>query len=539
MQDLPKSKYLVLIADDEINTTIMLQRIFEREGYEVERVHDGLSALAAAQALLPDLILLDVQMPQMDGFEVLRQLRGKPETNSIPTIIVTAKAQQSSDIVHGFNIGADDYIQKPFDPRELLARSQSKIRSRQLEEALQKRTQELEALVRVGEELNQLVSIDSLLSMVPYLTLDLLMADVAVICQCDQNGKLLTSQTQKRHDANIALIDPREILDLFLLDPFPNVWPTGRPVIPSIRSGVVVPLENNRSIMGLIVVGSDHKSYDDNHLRLLKGIGRQASLAVRNAELYEIQANYALHLEEMVEEKTQDLKSAQQLLVRAEKLASIGHLAASIAHEINNPLQPIRINLEHMLEDIESGISIDLEGLKSTQENVERIRRIVKQLLEFTGRRETASSEMQMLTLGPVIEGVVSLNKKLFNQNELQIDVDIQDDLQVYGNRDQLEQVFMNLMLNAHAAMESGGCLQIRAFKEKSNVVIIFADQGVGISPDAINQIFDPFYSTKPNGTGLGLFVSFGIIQNHHGSINVQSEEHVGTTFTIELPIYR
>jgi len=138
---------------------------------------------------------------------------------------------------------------------------------------------------------------------------------------------------------------------------------------------------------------------------------------------------------------------------------------------------------------------------------------------------------MQMLTLGPVIEGVISLNKKLFNQNELQIDVDIQDDLQVYGNRDQLEQVFMNLMLNAHAAMESGGCLQIRAFKEKSNVVIIFADQGVGISPDAINQIFDPFYSTKPNGTGLGLFVSFGIIQNHHGSINVQSEEHVGTTF--------
>jgi signal transduction histidine kinase len=539
MQDLPKSKYLVLIADDEINTTIMLQRIFEREGYEVERVHDGVSALAAAQALLPDLILLDVQMPQMDGFEVLRQLREKPETNSIPTIIVTAKAQQSSDIVHGFNIGADDYIQKPFDPRELLARSQSKIRSRQLEEALQKRTQELEALVRVGEELNQLVSIDSLLSMVPYLTLDLLMADVAVICQCDPNGQLIASQTQRRHDANITLTDPLQILDLFLSEPFANVWPGGRSVIPSIRSGIVVPLENNRSIMGLIVVGSDQKIYDDNHLRLLIGIGRQASLAVRNAELYEIQANYALHLEEMVEEKTQDLKSAQKLLVRAEKLASIGHLAASIAHEINNPLQPIRINLEHMLEDIESGMPIDLEGLKSTQENVERIRRIVKQLLEFTGRRETASSEMQLLTLGPVIEGVVSLNKKLFNQNELQINVDLQDDLQVYGNRDQLEQVFMNLMLNAHAAMERGGCLRISAFKEKNNVAIVFADQGVGISPEAINQIFDPFYSTKPNGTGLGLFVSFGIIQNHHGSINVQSEENIGTTFTIELPIYR
>jgi len=538
MQESAQAKFLVLIADDEVNTTIMLQRIFEREGYAVERVHDGMSALVAAQTLLPDLILLDVQMPQMDGFEVLRHLRTRPETALIPTIIVTAKAQQSADIVHGFDIGADDYIQKPFDPRELLARSRSKIRSRQLEEALHRRTQELEALIRIGEELNQLVSIDSILSMVPYLTLDLLSADVALICKCDQNGQLVAHQILGRDKVNLPSIDPSKILELFLLNPQSDMWPTGRIMIPGIRSGLVVPLENNRNIMGLITVGSNQNDYESDHLRLIIGIGRQASLAVRNAELYEIQANYALHLEEMVEEKTRDLKSAQQLLVRAEKLASIGHLAASIAHEINNPLQPIRINLEHMLEDIESETPIDIEGIRSTQENVERIRRIVKQLLEFTGRRETAASEMQVLELGPVIEGVVSLNRKLFIQDGLQITVDVQDGLQVYGNRDQLEQVFMNLTLNAHAAMQSGGCLQIRSFKERNTAVIVFADQGIGIAPEVINQIFDPFYSTKPNGTGLGLFVSFGIIQNHQGSIDVQSERNVGTTFKIELPTY-
>ena len=109
----------------------------------------------------------------MDGFDVLRALRDNLATASIPTIIVTAKARQPTDVAHGLSLGADDFIHKPFDPRELLARAQSKIRARQLEEALQRRTQELEALLRVGEELNQHVEVNDLLQLVPYLALDL------------------------------------------------------------------------------------------------------------------------------------------------------------------------------------------------------------------------------------------------------------------------------------------------------------------------------------------------------------------------------
>jgi signal transduction histidine kinase len=531
-------KPLVLIADDEVNTTIMLQRIFEREGYSVECVHNGADALIAAQLRMPDLILLDVQMPQMDGFEVLNHLRSQPETASIPAIIVTAKAQHPSDIVHGFDIGANDYIQKPFDPRELLARSQSKIRARQLEEALHKRTRELEALIRVGEELNQLISIDSILSLVPYLSLDLLMADIAIIYQLDDDLRVVAYHANTRTESGNIELDSDQGLQQFISHPASVIWPPAQAIIPAFSSGIAIPLDHSRTLLGMLVVGSNERAFDENDLRLLMGIGRQASLSIRNAQLYDIQATYALHLEEMVEEKTKDLKSTQQLLVRAEKLASIGHLAASIAHEINNPLQPIRINLEHMMEDIQSGVPIDLQGIQSTQENVERIRRIVKQLLEFTGRRETASTEMQALEVRPIVESVVSLNRKLFTQSDIHFDVDMEDNLYIYGNKDQLEQVCMNLILNAHAAMIAGDRLRIKGVREGGEVVVIFSDEGSGIPEDAINQIFDPFFSTKPNGTGLGLFVTFGIIQNHQGTIDVQSQEKIGTTFTIRFPIY-
>src|SRR3954470_15218545 len=183
----PQSSSLVLVADDEVHTTVMLTRIFEREGYRVHSTYDGASALQAAIELSPDLILLDVQMPKMNGFETLQALRENPVTTNIPTIIVTAKARQPSDIAYGLNLGADDFVQKPFDPRELLARASSKIRAHKLEEALQRRSQELEILLRVGEALNQHVNVIELLNLVPYLVLDLLPGSFAAIYKFDED----------------------------------------------------------------------------------------------------------------------------------------------------------------------------------------------------------------------------------------------------------------------------------------------------------------------------------------------------------------
>ncbi len=539
MNDLHNSS-LVLVADDEHQTTIMLTRIFEREGYRVLSVYDGEAALQAANEHLPDLILLDVQMPKKNGFETLQELRENPATSAIPTIIVTAKARQPSDIAYGLNLGADDFVQKPFDPRELLARASSKIRAHKLEEALQRRTQELEILLRVGEALNQHVNVDELLSLVPYLVLDLLPGSLSTIYQLDEHFNIAQYQLQNKGfpQSEIDKINHLKIVNNFLSRGESVFWNKSEAgLVHNFPTGMAVSLQHGGKQLGILMLISSTNNflYDQNHLRLFEGIGRQAALALRNAQLHEIQIRYSSQLEEMVQAKTAELKSAQEMLIRSEKLASIGELAASIAHEINNPLQPIRINLGDMLEDIQNNIPIDVRAIQITQESVERIRRIVNQLLDFAGKRSNSDFEMELIDVAKIIETVASLNRKFFEKESMVIKLNIPTPLPVFGNKDQLEQVFMNMVLNAQAAMERGGALTINGWIDKGEIFIQFSDSGCGIPEEQINKIFDPFFSTKPNGTGLGLFVSYGIIQNHNGIISVESVIEKGTTFTIQL----
>lgn len=533
-----KTAPMVLVADDEVPTTVMLTRIFEREGYQVRCVYNGEAALETAQQILPDLILLDVQMPILNGFEVLRLLRENKLTASIPTIIVTAKARQPSDVAHGLNLGADDFVHKPFDPRELVARAESKIRARKLEEALQRRSQELEALLRVGEELNQSLKVNEVLNLVPFLVLDLLPGSLAVIYIF--NGDLEHSQatTYAIAGADDSGLDHQAIAAAFLQAPQSMLWPAATAaLVDGYLAGMCVTLQHGSSLLGMLMLVTHEGQYDENHLRLFEGIGRQTGLSIRNAQLYAIQANYAQHLQEMVDAKTAELQSAQQMLIRAEKLASIGHLAASIAHEINNPLQPIRIILEDIADDLQNNQPIDLRAIRTTQESVERIRRIVSQLLEFAGKRSSASIDIQLIDVSKIVEGVIALNQKFFQKENLTLSAQLSPNLIMYGSKDQLEQVFMNLILNAKAAMKPGGILNIESFQQEGEIVLGFSDTGNGIPEEYLNKIFDPFFSTKSSGTGLGLFVSYGIIQSHHGTIEVQSTVNKGTTFTIRLPL--
>lgn len=533
---------LILVADDEPHTTIMLERIFTRENYEVRSVHNGVDALETAQKLIPDLLLLDIQMPLMNGFEVLKALRETPSTSTLPTIIITARARQPTDVAHGLNLGADDYVYKPFEPKELLARVKSKIKAHELEMALQRRTRELEALLTISDEFNLYIEIDDLLTLVPDLSLAFLPGESAMICLLDEQ-QAINCYTRHRAGSKVyhKQLVPPSFIDKFISNPVPSIWANEPSSLEDFDydSGMIVALPHGESLLGFLLIASRESQYDDKHLQLFQGIGRQAALAIRNAQLYEIQSNYALHLEDMVNERTKELESAQQLLMRAEKLASIGHLAASIAHEINNPLQPIRINLEHMLEDIQDNVPIDTRAVETIQESVERIRRIVSRLLEFTGKRNLDSSDIQLLNIRQIIESVIGLNRKFFEKENMQIAADLNDLPPVYGSKDQLEQVFMNIILNAKAAMQQNGTLRIGTYLDNDYAIAQFTDNGIGIPAEELSKIFDPFYSTKASGTGLGLFVSYGIVQQHHGEIEVSSQVGKGSTFTVRLPIHK
>ncbi len=527
---------LVLVVDDQIPATVMLQRLFEHHSYRVKCTYDGPTALEAARELVPDLILLDVLMPGMSGFEVLEKLRQNPVTAIIPTIMITA-LDEPDNIARGLNLGADDYIRKPFHTRELLARAESKMKARKLEDNLQRRTQELEALLRVSEELNQRREVSELLKLVTRLTLELLPGDMSAILQLNEDGSIVSSYVETGELApDDVELNAEDVVNKLLKSRQSTRWNEEEIPVQGFKSGMAIPLQHGDTIHGILMIISLWTIHDERHLRLFEGIGRQAGLALRNAELYEIQMNYSLHLEDMVAEQTAELRSAQQLLIRSEKLASIGHLAASIAHEINNPLQPIVVILDDLRHDLEGNVLPDIKALEIIQQSVERIRRIVAQLLDFTGKRSDGS-ETQLLKINDILEGIVTLNRKFFQQHNIDIKSSLPELPSVYGSKDKLEQVFMNLAINAQAAMPKGGTLYVKARQEGDNIVIDFIDTGFGIAKEYLDRIFDPFFTTKPEGTGLGLFVSYGIIQSHNGSIEVESKVGKGTRFTMKLPV--
>ncbi|MCU0496696.1 MAG: response regulator [Anaerolineae bacterium] len=532
----------ILVADDTAATTLFLQRVFEYEGYRVHSVHDGHAALETAKQLLPDLILLDVRMPGLNGFEVLRQLRETPLTASIPTILMTAHGE-ISDTVQGLNLGADDYVRKPFHWRELMARAESKMRARKLESQLQRRTHELEALLRVSEELSKYLELDQVLDLILRLSLELLPGDATTIYRLDRTGNIThLLQHLKSEDKPLPKIDHQAFIDQILPQSHEIIWSSESPLIPNLPNGLVVPLqysdEGDKLLQIVMCILSEEIPYDSNHGQLANGIARQAALALKNAELYQWQANYASRLKVTVEERTRDLQSAQNMLIRSEKLASVGRLAASIAHEINNPLFPIRVNLDNMLEDLQAQNPIDQRDIVIAQECVDRIHRIVQRLLEFTGKDHSqVSFTPEPIQINEVIENVIALIRKSMEQQNQKIDLNLDPLPLVLGSKDSLEQVFMNFVINASEAMPTGGRLTINTRQEAREIVITVSDTGKGIHADIVETIFEPFVSTKEDGNGLGLFISYGIIQHHYGSIEVHSELNVGTTFTVKLPI--
>ncbi|MHC4399369.1 MAG: sensor histidine kinase [Planctomycetota bacterium] len=248
-------------------------------------------------------------------------------------------------------------------------------------------------------------------------------------------------------------------------------------------------------------------------------------------------SNWAHKLEEEVENKTRDLTLAQAQVVRSEKLSSVGLLAAGVAHELNSPLTGI-LTYAHLLAKRISDDSLGKADLEVIISQTERCATIIRQLLDFS--RESPP-EKKAQDIHAVLEQAVALveHQALFHNVTIQRDFDLEAP-QVLMDAGQMQQVFLNLLVNASEAMRDGGRLTIktRAADARDEVRIILRDTGVGIPPESIDKIFDPFFTSKDvgQGTGLGLAVSFGIIERHGGSIGVKSTPAEGTTFTITLP---
>lgn len=265
------------------------------------------------------------------------------------------------------------------------------------------------------------------------------------------------------------------------------------------------------------------------------------SMAEELKQYKEKMENWTKTLEEEVQKKTAEIVKAQEQLINAEKLASLGRMAAGVAHELNSPLTGIVTFGHLMLKRLPPENVQDIEDIKIIIEQAERCSKIVRGLLGFS-RRTVA--EKTSVDINKLIENTLLMVKNQAKFHNIVFKLDLDDSLPlIMSDSNQLQQVFLNLLINAADAMEERGDIYIasRTIERDGNkfVEIEFSDTGPGIPEDIQDKIFEPFFTTKPvgTGTGLGLSVSYGIIKKHEGHILVKSELGKGASFFVQIPI--
>ena len=239
-------------------------------------------------------------------------------------------------------------------------------------------------------------------------------------------------------------------------------------------------------------------------------------------------------------EYDQRLRESQEQLIQAEKLASLGQMAASIAHEVNNPLSGVLVYTQLMSKKIAGDNmpkEIALDYLSKMESELTRSTRLIRNLLDFARQ---SSPTLKEVNINDVIDRALDLTAHSAELQHIQVIKELNPSPpEITADFDQLQQVCTNLVLNAIEAMPDGGELTLRTLADDSQLKIDVQDTGCGISPENMRKLFTPFFTTKREvkGVGLGLAVVYGIIQRHHGNVEVQSKEGEGTTFTICLPL--
>ncbi len=255
-------------------------------------------------------------------------------------------------------------------------------------------------------------------------------------------------------------------------------------------------------------------------------------------------------LEQMVKERTRQLKDSQDKLLHQDKMASLGKLSASVVHEINNPIAGI-LNLTMLMKRIVKENPVDkkkdfeqfVQYLDLMEAETRRISRIVSNLLAFS--RES-KPELKKVNINRLIEKTLFLNSNLLKINGVKVEKRLYSNLpEIIGSEDQLQQVFMNIISNAAETLEiaGGGRLSIetRYLTKSKRISASFKDSGIAIPRENVSKIFEPFFTTKKKGkgVGLGLSVAYGIVREHGGTIFVEPGDEKGNTFTVRLPLKR
>ncbi len=305
----------------------------------------------------------------------------------------------------------------------------------------------------------------------------------------------------------------------------------------NLHSLVVIPLFTKEKALGAIA--ADHtepgRRLTQETLDSVMRFAQQAGLAIQNASMYQELKHFSRQMEERIQKTTADLRKTEAQLIRSEKLAALGQLAAGIAHEIRNPLTSINILIHSLRERLPSENS-QQEDLKVIEEEIHRMNEIVDQFLRFA---KPASPLLEKTDVLSIFEETLQLLRPQIEKQRIVVEKEFQALPMIQMDPEQMKQAMLNLLLNAIQAMPEGGQLTLKGQNSKEGqwIHLFIEDSGMGISLEDVDKLFDPFFSTKEGGIGLGLSITHRIIDQHHGKIEVKNAPEKGTIFTVWLPI--
>jgi signal transduction histidine kinase/CheY-like chemotaxis protein len=549
----------VLVIDGKKDAVqLITESILRPHGYSYLVAHNGEEGFRLALEKEPDLIITDLRTPQMSGLEILEALQAKGRR--IPVILMALYGSEET-AVQAFRLGAKDYVTKPFKVQDMLeaidrAMAEKQLRKKNqpgkgmidVDQQLKRRVKELNILYSVGKSVTSLLDLEKVLNRI---------VEAAVFVTGAEEGSLMlvdkdTGELYLRASLGLGEKFARGFRLKVEHSIAGQVVKTGQPILQStqeeetlkvktgylVKSLVNVPLKAKDEVIGVLAVNNKvfSRPFTENDVHLLSALADYATIAIVNAQLYEETKRWSEELERKVEARTRELRAAQEQLLQSEKLASIGQLAAGVAHEINNPMGVILGFAQGILKTLPQDDSLR-RPLTTMEKESLRCKRIVQNLLDFAHYSEPTphlTNINELLDAScELVEHQISLqNVKLFKDYDPALP-------SIMADLHQLQQVFINVMLNAYQAMPDGGSLRLTTRTVGSELQVTLADTGSGILPENVQRIFDPFFTTKEvgEGTGLGLSVSYGIIKAHGGDIEVESQVGKGTTFVIKLPI--
>ena len=562
----------ILIIDDDPNIVHVLEQALQFEGYSTRSSlssEEGLKLFAEEGEF--DIVITDLMMPGMSGIELLERIKNLDPNCQV---LVLTGFGSNDTAVEALKKGAYDYLKKPTNIEELFIAVAKAIEKKKLTLANLNYQMDLER--RVEERSSELLRTQKFLHSV------LESSTEYFIIATDARGEitLFNSGAERLFGYDRTEVEGKkpilflsglnkgekpEDLDEFLkdgmIDKSQTIVNRNNDEIPITLT--VTPIKNeDEQITGYIWIGKD----------ITERLAMQAKLE-----------EYAQNLEKRVDERTkelmeqnvrlekalQQLKEAQVQLLQAEKMASLGQLSAGVAHEINNPIGFINSNLNTLkkyIQNIEEyshrvdrvisgGDSTAIEELARLKRNkkidfiLDDVASVIDESLEGTERVKIIVSDLKSFSYQDrenklpydLNKGIKSTLNIVWNELKYKAEVieELADLPPVKCYPQQINQVILNLLVNASQAIEGKGKITVRTILQGDEVVIEISDNGSGIDPENLPKIFEPFYTTKDcgKGTGLGLSISYSIIERHGGSIEVDSEVGKGSTFRVHLPI--